>query len=87
MRDIFLQQGFPDQKFMVIPNGVDPKYFHPKVNGDTIRKSLNLKKEFVVGFVGWMRKWHGIHFLVDAIAILENKIPSLMVYRLSASFF
>lgn len=77
MRDIFLQQGFPVQKFSVIPNGVDPKYFHPKVKGNTIRKSLNLKNEFVVGFVGWMRKWHGIHFLVDAIAILQNKIPSL----------
>ena len=77
MRDIFLQQGFPVQKFMVIPNGVDPKYFHPKVNGDTIRKSLTLKNEFVVGFVGWMRKWHGIDILIDAIAILENKIPTL----------
>lgn len=77
MKNIFLTHGLPEHKFMVLPNGVDPQRFHPEVNGKQIRTSLDWTDNFIVGFVGWIRHWHGLDILIDAMAILEKKIAAL----------
>ncbi len=77
MREIFQQRGLPGQKFMIVPNGVDSRHFHPQVNGESLRDALSLQNKFVVGFVGWMRPWHGVDVLIEAVARLQNKIPAL----------
>jgi glycosyltransferase involved in cell wall biosynthesis len=77
MKTIFQQRGLPAEKFMVLPNGVDPETFHPHVDGNEVRKTQRLAGKFVVGFVGWIRPWHGIDILLDTIALLEKRIPDL----------
>nr|WP_276569377.1 glycosyltransferase [Halorhodospira halophila] len=51
-----------------MPNGVDGSVFHPGVDGDAIRARYGLTGCQVVGFVGWIRPWHGVDGLLEAMA-------------------
>ncbi len=47
----------------VIPNGVDRSRFHPDVAPDT---SWGPGGRFVIGFVGSLKPWHGLDYLLEA---------------------
>lgn len=72
MADIFAERGVPRERLMVIPNGVDRRQFHPQVDGKAVRRRLGLDDRLVVGFVGWVRPWHGVDKLIEAIALLPD---------------
>lgn len=59
--------GIPDRKIVVIPNGIDPRTFHPGISGNSVRKRYRLDGKLVIGFAGWFRKWHGLHMLLDVM--------------------
>lgn len=65
--------GLPDERFMVVPNGVDPEEFRPSVGGPDIRSRLRLGDSVVVGFIGTFTKWHGVETLYDAAAIAVQR--------------
>jgi glycosyltransferase involved in cell wall biosynthesis len=65
MRDILKREGIPDEKIIVIPNGIDPEKFHPNISGDPIRQRYGLNGKIIIGFVGWFRKWHGLKMLLE----------------------
>jgi len=77
MGRIFEQAGVPAGKLLVMPNGVDRARFHPGIDGRAVRRELGLEGAFVVGFVGWIRPWHGVDRLVDAVARLAPRRPEL----------
>ena len=77
MKDIFTHRGLPADRFIVIPNAIDRRMFHPGVNGKEVRHQYGLHNKFVLGFVGWVRLWHGIEFVLQAIARLVKEIPHL----------
>jgi len=52
---------------IVVPNGVDPSRF-----SDTPVLSA---RPFTVGFLGSLKPWHGLHTLVDAFAVLRDRLP------------
>jgi len=79
LREIIEKRGVPHKQFLVIHNGVDRKIFNPQIDGMQIRSELGLSDYFVVGFVGWMRSWHGIDLLIEAANILHDEIPGLRV--------
>ncbi|HSE05718.1 MAG TPA: glycosyltransferase family 4 protein [Methylomirabilota bacterium] len=72
MADIFAERGVPRERLMVVPNGVDRRQFHPHVDGKAVRRRLDLDDRLVVGFVGWVRPWHGVDKLIEAIALLPD---------------
>jgi glycosyltransferase involved in cell wall biosynthesis len=51
-------------KIHVVPNAVDPRKFNPDVDGDAIRKQLDLENEIVVGFVGSFVSWSNLESLI-----------------------
>ncbi|NJM71996.1 MAG: glycosyltransferase family 4 protein [Cyanobacteria bacterium CRU_2_1] len=55
----------------VVPNGVNPDRFPPDL------KSIcpSTSKNFTVGFVGSLKPWHGLPVLVEAFAILHQRVP------------
>lgn len=63
-------EGVPDDKIVVIPNGVNLDLFKPK-------EAKNRKTEFdnklVVGFVGFCREWHKLDEVLTALNAHENK--------------
>lgn len=77
MRDIFVAKGCPPSRLMVIPNGVDRRHFCPSVDGRAVRQKLGLDNAVVVGFVGWIRPWHGVEALIDAVAGLVAAFPAV----------
>ncbi len=52
----------------IVPNGVDLTRFGPLNAGATIRAKLNIGAAPVIGFIGSFKPWHGMGFLLDAVA-------------------
>lgn len=77
MADLFVRQGVPARKMVVMPNGVREAQFNPRIDGRPVRARLGLANACVVGFVGWMRPWHGVEQLIDAVAELRPRCPDL----------
>lgn len=77
MKDIFRAQGADTSNFVVMPNGVNRAHFHPGLDGQSVRGAYRLDGCFVVGFVGWIRAWHGVDTLINAAAQLSGGIPDL----------
>ena len=77
MADLFVRQGVPRGKLVVMPNGVDATRFNPAIDGRALRRKLGLDGACVVGFVGWIRPWHGVEQLIDAVAELLPRCPAL----------
>jgi glycosyltransferase involved in cell wall biosynthesis len=57
-------------RITVLPNGVDPQRF-PAGLGATSRNPAT----FMVGFVGSLKAWHGLPVLVEAFALLHQRVP------------
>jgi glycosyltransferase involved in cell wall biosynthesis len=63
-----LEQGIPENRILVNPNGVDPEVFHPNVGGTELRRELGITEgQVVITFVGTFDRWHGVEILVQAI--------------------
>jgi glycosyltransferase involved in cell wall biosynthesis len=77
MARIFEERGVPAERLLVMPNGVDRSRFYPEVDGSGVRQDNGLEDAFVIGFVGWIRPWHGVDRLVDAVARLAPELPQL----------
>lgn len=60
----------PAANVHVVPNGVDLRRFAPAE-----RRSDPAGSEFVIGFVGTLRPWHGLPVLIDAFAAIAADIP------------
>lgn len=77
MADIFAARGVPPERLMVMPNGVDGARFNPQVDGQAVRARYVSEDAVVVGFVGWIRPWHGVDGLIHACAALRETHPGL----------
>jgi glycosyltransferase involved in cell wall biosynthesis len=63
-----LEEGIPEERILVNPNGVDPDVFRPNCGGTGVRGELGIADgEIVVTFVGTFDRWHGVEILVQAI--------------------
>lgn len=79
MADIFEARGVPRDRLMVVPNGVDRADFHPGIDGRPLRRSLGLNDRLVIGFVGWVRPWHGVDKLLEAVGLLRDEARDIAV--------
>ena len=66
----FVNKYFPDD-YLVIPNGVDTKHFHPDV---APIEEFNDGKANIV-FVGRLEKRKGVNYLIDAFKAVKKEIP------------
>src|SRR5437667_312463 len=55
----------------LVPNGVDPERFRPDVP-PALPAQPGI---FTVGFVGSMKRWHGVPVLIEAFAALHARVP------------
>ena len=62
------RQGVAPERIRVLPNGVDPKLFHPRRDGARVRARLGLDGAFLAGFAGTLRPWHGVAHLIEGFA-------------------
>ncbi len=57
--------GVPDERMIVISNGINREDFNLEIDGGQVRQKYNLNNRVVLGFVGWFKKWHGLEELLQ----------------------
>ncbi|HEX3126064.1 MAG TPA: glycosyltransferase [Thermoanaerobaculia bacterium] len=68
---ILEDEGVPQGKVVVMPNGVR-RDFGAGADGEAFRRRLGIPRDAVVaGFVGWFRAWHGLERMLEAAASPE----------------
>lgn len=63
--------GVPDERICVIPNGVNLDDF-PDPGNDSPGSPAGPER-LVLGFVGFCREWHGLHKVIDLLALAGNE--------------
>ena len=71
LRQLLIHEGAPEDRLTVMHNAVDPDVFNPAVSGQEVRRRYGLDDGLVAGFVGWLRPWHGLADLIEAIRSSE----------------
>jgi len=61
--------GVPADRILVMPNVIDPTLFNPDCDGQAVRDELGLQDRFVIGFSGTLKPWHGLHHLLQSVAL------------------
>jgi glycosyltransferase involved in cell wall biosynthesis len=70
------EKGVPDERIVVVPNGVDRAVFSPRPGlGEAVRSRYGLKGKIVLGFTGFLRPWHGLRTVIDVLAELGAAAP------------
>jgi glycosyltransferase involved in cell wall biosynthesis len=75
VREHALSLGASVERVTVLPNGVDSRRFHPEVDGRPVRERHELVGRPVIGFIGSLKPWHGLDFLVDGFGDIVARRP------------
>lgn len=59
--------GVSRSRIVVMPNGIDHDHFLRPADGAAVRARYSLGTGLVIGFVGFIRDWHGLHKVVEAL--------------------
>lgn len=62
-----VRAGVPRKRIVVTPNGVNLHRFSPRDSG-AAKKRLGLTAPLVLGFVGYVREWHGLDRVIELLA-------------------
>lgn len=65
-------RGVPSDKMHVVTNGVAMDQFRPMEKDADLLKQLNLGGKFVIGYIGTHGMAHGLEFIVDSLAHLDD---------------
>lgn len=79
---ILRRAGIPDQRIVVIPNGIDPANFLETLPREEAKKALGLEGKLVLGFTGFVREWHGLDNVIALMSALGDELetpPHLVV--------
>jgi len=68
LADYVRKIGVAEDRINVIPNGIDWDKFKSVPRIEAAKKKLGLDDKIVLGFVGFVREWHGLEKMVDLIA-------------------
>ena len=68
LADIIREAAVAEDRVHVIPNGVDLNFFVPSLDGSKLRRELKLGDRTVLGFVGFVRPWHGLDRVIEVLA-------------------
>ena len=79
VREHVLSRQVPVNRVTVLPNGVDIRCFHPQADGQWIRTRHGLDGRPVIGFVGSLKPWHGLDFLLDAFMLVSRQWPEAVL--------
>ena len=66
--DIVASYGVPQERIVVIPNGINGKRFSSVPDVETAKRALGLEGNLVLGFTGFVRDWHGLDKVISLIA-------------------
>jgi len=77
LKERLIELGAPEAKLEVLYNGIDRTIFHP-MDCQALRQELNIQpEEFVVLFVGNLKKDKGLDELISAYGLFLDQIPGM----------
>ncbi|MBI4198894.1 MAG: glycosyltransferase [Chloroflexi bacterium] len=77
IRAMFGDGAADEDKFVTIPDGIDPGEFHPGVDGARIRRELGVSPDApLVGFVARLVPWKGLDVFLGAAAKVAEEVPA-----------
>lgn len=79
LKSQLIELGVSAEKITVIPNGVNAERYSPDISGEAVRKKLELKEKFVIGYAGTFGHWHGVAVLARAVKEVVGNIPNAHV--------
>ena len=71
--------GVPVSKIAVIPNGINLENFASVPEAHDAKTALGLQNCLVLGFIGFVREWHGIERVIDLVANDQDKKLHLLL--------
>jgi len=73
LKKLFLQSGWPENKILVAPDGVDLEKFDINLEKNQAREKLNLLADKkIILYIGSLYKWKGVYDLAKAAVFLED---------------
>ncbi|MGH7150444.1 MAG: glycosyltransferase family 4 protein [Planctomycetota bacterium] len=79
LRDELAGEGIDPSRILVTPNGADLTRFRPDLDGGEVRRRLRLQPGRVLGFVGYLREWHRLDLVLEAMASPRLEKARLLV--------
>ncbi len=72
--------GVPPERIVVIPNGINRERFGTAPPAEEAKRTLGLQGSTVLGFVGFIRPWHGLDRVIEFLAAEpDRRLHLLMV--------
>lgn len=78
-RAIMERYGVPEERFEVVPNGIDRALFTPRPRDNDVRREYGWGERFVVLYAGTLGMAHGLSTMLQAAAELRNEPNVLFV--------
>lgn len=66
--DLVVAGGVPDERIVVIPNGINEAHFAKAPTRDEAKARLGCSGALVLGFTGFVRDWHGVDRVISWMA-------------------
>lgn len=66
-------RGVPEEKLVVLPNGVHPDLFQPRERDAELEDELGLRGKTIIGYAGGMVDYEGLELLLEAVAELRER--------------
>jgi len=80
MRYFIERTGIDENKVLITPNAVNPKYLSHTLSKEVARAPFNWSNEdLVFGFVGSIFPYHGVDKLIEAFALLKGDNKKLLI--------
>lgn len=77
-RDV-LAVGVPQQRILVLPNGINEAHFAQAPDPDAAKRALGWEGALVLGFTGFVRDWHGMDRVIRWMATPLAQSTRLLV--------
>ncbi|MFC1513634.1 glycosyltransferase family 4 protein [candidate division KSB1 bacterium] len=67
------EKNVPEEKLVLLSNGVDTGKFHPEISGEHIRKKYDLADKFITAYIGNFGHWQGLETIIDTAELLKDE--------------
>lgn len=77
--DQYVKMGIPNEKIVIIPNGIDVDSFNNLPEKGTFRKQYGISEKYIVLFLGRLHERKGIDFLIKSYAELKRELDDVVL--------
>ncbi len=77
MKNELICHGFDKNKIIIIPNGVNTQKFKPIPPNLHLKKNLSIENDYILGYIGSIRRIEGIEILLMALKLIKKKINNI----------